>query len=150
MAIGWLARMVVGLATLFPFPTAALEDESLTRHAVKAEQIAPETGAEVNTQAPQLSAWESEMLMLRKLELREQMAAKVDNNPPSPPGLPLLGGTATRVANPDATKFHGTPGNFVIGRNNSNTQATPSQAAGVKRADGCVARGWGGHPRGTR
>src|SRR6266571_1893146 len=75
--------------------------------------------------APQLSPREREALLLRKLKLRKQMAAHENTNPPSPPGLPLVPGRQTQVIDPNVvTRFHGTPSQLVIGRNNKNTNAT--------------------------
>src|SRR5437867_4777301 len=75
--------------------------------------------------APQLSPREREALLLQKLKLRKQMAARENTNPPSPPGLPLVPGRQTQVIDPNVvTRFHGTPSQLVIGRNNKNTIAT--------------------------
>ncbi len=73
---------------------------------------------------PRPSAAELESLLLRKIALREQMAAAVDNNPPSPPGIPPEAGSPTEVKGvPPAPQFPGPPGDFMIARNNLNPQA---------------------------
>ena len=55
--------------------------------------------------------------------MREQMAALVDNNPPSPAGLPLVAGRETGATTAAEGQFPGNPAGFVIGRNNRNTNA---------------------------
>jgi hypothetical protein len=79
-------------------------------------------------EGPQLSADELQALVLRKLELREQVTSQVNNNPPSPPGLPLVRGRAAQIDEPveldtEGGEFHGTPSTLVLGRNNKNTRA---------------------------
>src|SRR5712692_8870639 len=104
------------------FPPAA-EAQGVTQHAVEVGQVTPNAPSLAATPAPQLSAREMETLLQRKLELREQMATPIDNNLPSPPGLPLVGGRETQIAIPADTQFHGDPSLLIIGRNNKNTNA---------------------------
>jgi hypothetical protein len=64
-----------------------------------------------------------EALMLRKLQIREGMAAIADATAPvAPPGLPAVVGRETREVE-YATQYPGPPATFIIGRNNKNTRA---------------------------
>src|SRR5205085_4825827 len=73
----------------FASPPAA-EAQTVTRSVLKPQSPAGDVPA------PQLSPGEREALLLRKLELRKQMAARENTNPPSPPGLPLVPGRQTQ------------------------------------------------------
>src|SRR5436190_3701185 len=97
----------------------AAEAQTVTRSVLQPQSPAGDVPA------PQLSPREREALLLRKLELRKQMAARENTNPSSPPGLPLVPGRQTQLIDPDVvSRFHGTPSQLVIGRNNKNTNAT--------------------------
>lgn len=141
-------RSVVGLIAL-PFTTAAgvylastpaPEAQSVTRHPVTVEQILRNPPHVETAPAPRLSARELEALRLRKLELRERLDSLVDNNPPSPPGLPHVPGRETQVVDPQA-EFHGTPGTFVIGRNNPNPMAATSGVGSTLAEPGAANNG---------
>src|SRR5206468_4805231 len=69
----------------------AAEAQTVTRSVLQPQSPAGDVPA------PQLSPREREALLLRKLELRKQMAARENTNPPSPPGLPLVPGRQTQV-----------------------------------------------------
>jgi hypothetical protein len=96
-----------------------------TQYAVQTGVLAPTPDSALATQAPQLSRSQKEALYLRKLQIREQMAAQVDNNPPSPPGLPPVTGRETQVGAAPEAQFGGLPSSasFILARNNRNTNA---------------------------
>lgn len=120
--------VTIGVGVYLAF-TPTLEAQSVTRHPVEVMQLAPDPQSELDAPAPRLSASEMEALLLRKLQLREQMTDLVDNNPPSPPGLPHVPGRATEVVTPAETEFHGTPSTLIIGRNNLNTNGNNAALA---------------------
>jgi len=86
-----------------------------------------------------LPADQKEALLLKKLEIRRRMAALVDNNPPSPAGLPEVVGQETQVLEAPDARFHGTESDFVFGRNNQNTQANLANGLTSSLAEPAIA-----------
>jgi hypothetical protein len=87
-------------------------------------QVAPDDAGQLAmAAAPNLSRAELEALQIRKLEMREQMAALADNGQTGAAGLPLVAGRETNATTPDETEFPGNPALLIIGRNNRNTNA---------------------------
>ncbi len=87
-------------------------------------ELHPVPASALAATGPRPSAEELQSLLRRKIALREQMAAAVDNNPPSPPGISPEAGSPTEVKGvPVVPQFPGPPGDFTIGRNNLNPQA---------------------------
>jgi hypothetical protein len=87
-------------------------------------QVAPDDAGQLAlAAAPALSPAELETLQIRKLEMRDQMAALADNGLTGAAGLPLVAGRATNTSTADEGQFPGNPALFVIGRNNRNTNA---------------------------
>lgn len=114
--------VVAGFGLLAPMPARAIEDPTLARYTTQTEQIAPEQASALAPATP-LTAAAREKLQLGILARREALAAKVDNNPPAPAGLPLTPGQATQVGSVTESEVHGTPSAFVLGRNNQNANA---------------------------
>jgi len=92
------------------------------QESVKEEVITPQFETGLRAAAP-LSPQEAEALLQWKQKVRQRMIAQVNNQPPSPPGLPLHAGPSTEVSVSEdpAARFHGVPSALVIGRNNRNT-----------------------------
>jgi hypothetical protein len=87
-------------------------------------QVAPDDAGELATAAAAaLSPAELEALQIRKLEMREQMAALADTGQTGAAGLPLVAGRPTDATTPAEAEFPGNPASLVIGRNNRNTNA---------------------------
>jgi hypothetical protein len=87
-------------------------------------QVAPDDAGQLAAAtAPALSTAEREALQLRKLQMREQMAALADNGQTAAAGLPLVAGRETDASTPAEGQFPGNPALLVIGRNNRNTNA---------------------------
>lgn len=100
------------------------ENGAVTKYSVVTEEIVADSPDILSVDGPQLSAAERADLRERLLILRENIAAEVENNPISPPGLPLKTGRQTHVIETDLADFHGTPTGFFIGRNVKNTRAS--------------------------
>lgn len=108
-----------GLCAFCTLPRGVQAQES-----VKAEVIHPQFETALETAAT-LSPQEAEALLQRKQQIRQRMITRANNQPPSPPGLPLQVGPSTEVRayEDPAVKFHGVPGTLILGRNNKNTRA---------------------------
>ena len=89
----------------------------------------PENFEELGSPSIIMSDLEREELHIKHLELRERVSSEVDNNPPSPVGLPLEVGQETQIEmEPGEWEFHG-PGNaFIIGRNVQNPNARTARS----------------------
>ncbi len=113
-------RLVPAPATHVP----ASEAQAVAATGVETGQIAPDGAgqAALAAAAPSLSPTQLERLQIRKLQMREQMAAFVDSGAASPAALPPVAGRATTVTTA-AAQFHGDPATLVIGRNDQNTNA---------------------------
>ena len=91
---------------------------------VEIGQVAPDdVGQLALAAAPALSPAQLEQLQIRKLQMREQMIARVDSNQANQAGLPLVAGPAANVVRADEAQFPGNPALTIIGRNNRNTNA---------------------------
>jgi hypothetical protein len=120
---------LVGHYHLTSIPAPAAQD--ITDLAVETVYFTPvPVGVTAATPTPQLSAEQREALLMRKLELREQWAARVDSNPPSPPGLPLVAESEAQVRELEAP-LQGAPADIVIRRNNFNPRANSNLAEPV-------------------
>jgi hypothetical protein len=121
---GLIALLLVAGLTYMSFMPAPEAQETVTESSatVQVIEVVPEDPTALALESPQLSVKELEDLMLRKRELREQMASQVDSSPPSPAGPPLTPGRETHVDEAE-TQFPGNPALLIIGRNNRNTQA---------------------------
>jgi hypothetical protein len=92
----------------------------------------------------QLSGDQRETLLRRSLESREQWATRVDNNPPSPPGLPLIRGLEAQIRESKAqirqseAPVQDSPADIVIERNNLNPNANNNLAEPVAVNSGRV------------
>src|SRR5690242_3033085 len=84
----------------------------------------------VAAQRAPLTTEQLKSLRMRKQELREEMGRQLDNNPPSPPGLPYtpVPPAEFRSAPPqssllraDQLESEGLPTDLVFGRNNQNS-----------------------------
>jgi hypothetical protein len=80
--------------------------------------------------ATPLSAVQQENMRLWRHQLRDEFAAGIDDNPPSPPGLPPVSGPEAQVAEAAGAQLeavepqlNGAPIDIVFGRNNRNPQA---------------------------
>src|SRR5947207_7423954 len=90
---------------------------------ITVSQVDPDSASALSVPAQQLTPAQMEALMLRKLQIREGMAAIADATAPvAPPGLPAVVGRETREVE-YATQYPGPPATFIIGRNNKNTRA---------------------------
>lgn len=130
--VGLITLLFIGAGFYFSYtPSPEAEAQGITGQRPDAEVGEVrllDAGELAAAQGPQLSASELRALVLRKLERREQVTSRVNNNPPSPAGLPLVRGRAAQIDAPveldtDGGEFHGTPGALVLGRNNKNTRA---------------------------
>lgn len=126
LGIVLVAIIAVGVHLGFAPATHVPVSDAQTVAATSAEtgQVAPDDAGQLAlATAPALSPAQMEALQIRKLQMREQMAALVDNSPASPAGLPLVAGRETGVTTAAEGQFPGNPASFIIGRNNKNTNA---------------------------
>src|SRR5437762_8525422 len=131
-AVGF--RLVPAPATHVP----ASEAQAVAATGVETGQIAPDGGGQAAlAMAPSLSPTQLERLQIRKLQMREQMAAFGESSAASPAALPLVAGRATTVTTA-AAQFLGDPATLVIGRNDPNTNPN-NQAKGSSLAEPAAA-----------
>lgn len=126
---------LAGGAFLIQDPFAMAQgDESVTRHynAVESGELQPDPPEAAKAAAVEISTAERRALLEGLLQRRAEMIGTVNNNPPSPPGLPLPIGRATELGSAQEAeagfegaeaRFPGNPALFIIGRNNKNTRA---------------------------
>jgi hypothetical protein len=96
-------------------------------------QVAPDDAGQLAmAAAPALAPAQLEALQIRKLQMREQMAALADNTvQPDAAGLALVAGRATETSSADEAQFPGNPASFIIGRNRTRgRQQFPSRLRG--------------------
>ncbi|MEK7409715.1 MAG: hypothetical protein AAB225_32035, partial [Acidobacteriota bacterium] len=125
---GILAFAAIACISMVFAPTLGAQAAAVSRTEVG--QIAPnQPGAE--SAAPALTPAQLEALIRLKLEIRERLAAQVDNNPPGPSGLPDVAVPATDVSrDPPAlmetfdVEHHLPLAAFVTGRNYKNLRAS--------------------------
>jgi hypothetical protein len=115
VAVGLLPTAV----PIVPIPASEAQQAEVR---VERGQVSPDSDSALAAAAPSLSTAQMEALQIKKLRMREQMAASlVDSGASSLAGLPLVAGRETTVAEHAAQVIN--PQNLIIGRNNRNTNA---------------------------
>lgn len=128
----FIVLFFITVASVLIFATVqASESKNVIKYIMQEEQIKPGNVSEL-VPASMFSPIENENLRIRLLELRERTVSKVDNNPISPPGLPLIRGTKTKLVKTGLSKPDENvklvprslePRAFTIGRNMGNPKA---------------------------
>jgi hypothetical protein len=107
-----------------PIDLPVSEAQAAAASGIETGQVEPDDAGQLAlAPASSLSTAQLEQLQLRKLQMREQMAALAQSSAASPAGLPLVAGRPTNATSADEVQFHGNPATLVIGRNNRNTNA---------------------------
>jgi hypothetical protein len=118
--------MAIIVATSIGWPQSTLaqqEDVPATYLVETPHMISPDPPAALTQAQPEISQAALEQLKASQYRQRKDMAAHIDQNPPSArSALPPVAGTESFAGQNDA-RFHGTPSDFIFGRNNQNTRA---------------------------
>jgi hypothetical protein len=121
-----LLPMAIIVATSLGWPQSTLaqqEDVQAKYPAETQQNINPDPPEALTQSHPEISQVQYQQLDESRYELRKKMAANIDQNPPSArSALPPVVGTES-FAGQSASLFHGTPSDFIFGRNNQNTRA---------------------------
>lgn len=87
-------------------------------------EISPDSADVLLTPQKKNKKKRDKKMLARQQQMREELAAKVDQNPASSEAaLPDVAVADSSAGDLAETQFHGTPSDFIFGRNNLNTRA---------------------------
>lgn len=87
-------------------------------------QISPDPADVLTTPQKKNKKKRDKKMLARQQQMREELAAQVDQNPPSAEAaLPDVAAADSNAGDFSDAQFHGTPSDFIFGRNNQNTRA---------------------------